>query len=53
MFDFDRLRRSAAAAVAAIFFTATTVGAAVGPGFAPVDAPAVYAQVSFADAANG
>ena len=31
MFNFDNLKQSAIAAVAALFFTVTAVGAAVGP----------------------
>jgi hypothetical protein len=40
MFDFDKIRQGAIAAVAAIVLTATAVGAAVGPARALETAPA-------------
>ena len=45
MFDFNRIRESAVAAVAAVILTATAVGAAVGPARAVETAPAMAAAV--------
>lgn len=52
MFDFDTFRQSAIAALAAVLFTATAVGAAVGPAFTPAATSPVYAQAPVSDAAN-
>jgi hypothetical protein len=45
MFDFNRIKEGAVAAVAAVVLTATAVGAAVGPARAVETAPVVAAAV--------
>jgi hypothetical protein len=53
MFDYDKIKESALAAVGAIILSATAVGAAVGPARAIETAPVVYAQLDTAGTANG
>lgn len=54
MFDLEKIQRGAAAMVAALVFTAVSVGAAVGPASALERAPVSYAQAAQAEVqANG
>ena len=53
MFNFDKIREGALAAIASIILTATAVGAAVGPARAVETAPISYAALQDANSANG
>ena len=53
MFDYEKIRESALAAVGAIILSTIAVGAAVGPARALETAPVVYAQLDTAGTANG
>jgi hypothetical protein len=44
MFDFDRIKQNAFAAIAAILFSATMISAAVGPAHIGSTAPAAAAR---------
>ena len=48
MFDFDRIKQSAAAAAAAIVLSSLAIGAAVGPARAIETGPALYASAPVA-----
>ena len=50
---FNNLKQNAIAAIGAAVFTATAVGAAVGPARAIETAPVAYAQVQASVQANG
>ncbi len=52
MFNYDKIRESAAAAVCAILLTATAVSAAVGPARAVETASVQYVQAQASDSAN-
>jgi hypothetical protein len=52
MFDFNRIKEGAVAAVAAVVLTATAVGAAVGPARAVETAPVMVAAVEAGGALN-
>jgi hypothetical protein len=50
MFDYQKIRQNAAAAVLAIVLSAASVGAAVGPARAIETGPALYASAPVASA---
>jgi hypothetical protein len=53
MFDFQKIREGALAAIASVILTATAVGAAVGPARAVETTPIAYAALVDANSANG
>lgn len=50
MFDYQKIKESAAAAVLAVLLSATSIGAAVGPARAVETGPALFASAPVASA---